>query len=251
MGQKRIIAGRRPVWEAIKAGTKIERLLLQKGARGKQIEEIVDICQKEGIPVAYRDKSELDKLASTRNHQGIMAEAAPFRYTPFTKLLAAKEGEAPFLLILDHLQDPQNLGALVRTAYAAGCHGVVIPERRAAEVTPAAVKASAGAVEYLPIAKVVNLARCLEECKEAGLWVYGADMDGEILYTEGDYKGPLALVIGSEGRGLSRLLKEKCDYLVRLPMKGRLASLNASVAGALLLYEVFRQREGLAAKNGN
>ncbi|NLM51752.1 MAG: 23S rRNA (guanosine(2251)-2'-O)-methyltransferase RlmB [Firmicutes bacterium] len=249
MGQKRVIEGRRPVLEAISAGTKIERIFLQKGARGKQIEEIKEFCRKQGIPLVYREKNELDKLAITRNYQGVLAEVPPFRYTPFAELLEHKKGEAPFLLILDHLQDPQNLGALVRTAYAAGCHGVVIPERRAAEVTPAAVKASAGAVEHLPIAKVVNLARCIEQCKEAGLWVYGADMDGEILYTDGDYKGPTALVIGSEGRGLGRLIKEKCDYLVRLPMKGRLASLNASVAGALLLYEVYRQREGVAEKN--
>ncbi|NLP36380.1 MAG: 23S rRNA (guanosine(2251)-2'-O)-methyltransferase RlmB [Firmicutes bacterium] len=249
MGQKRMIEGRRPVVEAINAGTNIKRVLLQKGARGRQVEEIVALCRRQGIPVIYRDKHDLDKLAATGNHQGVMAEVPPFKYTPIAELLEPKRGEAPFLLILDHLQDPQNLGALVRTAYAAGCHGVVIPERRAAEITPAVVRASAGAVEYLPVAKVVNLARCIEQCKEAGFWVYGADMDGELLYTEGDYKGPVALVIGSEGKGLGRLVKEKCDFLVRLPMKGKLASLNASVAGALLLYEVYRQREGLAAKS--
>ncbi|MGI6658365.1 MAG: 23S rRNA (guanosine(2251)-2'-O)-methyltransferase RlmB [Dethiobacteraceae bacterium] len=244
MEEKRMIKGRRPVLEALKAGTKITRILLQKGARGGPLTEIIALAQQQQIPVEYWDKQALEKKAAARNHQGVLAEAPPFSYTPFTQLLRNKNDEPPFLVILDHLQDPQNLGALVRTAYAAGCHGLVIPERRAVQMTPAAARAAAGAAEYLPIARVVNIARCLEECKQAGLWIYGADMDGQSLYTQVDYRGPLALVIGSEGAGLSRLTKEKCDFLVRLPMQGAVASLNASVAGALLLYEVFRQRQG-------
>lgn len=244
MEEKRMIEGRRPVLEALRAGTKVTRILLQKGSHGGPLDEILALAKENGIPVEYRDKNALDKRAATRNHQGIMAETQPFRYTPFDELLAVRDGGVPFLVILDHIQDPHNLGALIRTAYAAGCHGVVIPERRAAEMTPAAVRTAAGAAEYLRVAKVVNLARCLEQCKDAGLWVYGADMDGDISYTEGDYRSGTALVIGSEGEGLSRLVREKCDRLVRLPMKGSVASLNASVAGALVIYEVYRQREG-------
>lgn len=244
MDEKRMIEGRRPVLEALRAGTRITRLLVQKGAGGKPVDEVLTLARELGVPVEYWDKAALDKRAVTRNHQGILAETPPFRYAAFDELLTGHGGEPPFLLILDHIQDPHNLGALIRTAYAAGCHGVVIPERRAVQMTPAAVRTSAGAAEYLPVAQVVNIARCLDQCKDAGLWVYGADMDGESLYSGGDYKGPVAIVVGSEGEGLSRLVKEKCDHLVRLPMKGKVASLNASVAGALLLYEVYRQRAG-------
>jgi len=245
MDEKRMIEGRRPVLEALQAGSKITRILLQKGSSGKPVNEVLALAEKLAIPIEYREKAALEKLAVTRNHQGILAETPPFRYTPFEELLTLQKGEPLFLVLLDHVQDPHNLGALIRTAYAAGCHGVVIPERRAAQMTPSAVRTSAGAAEYLPVAQVVNIARCLDQCKEAGLWVYGADMGGEMLYPNGDYKGAVALVIGSEGEGLSRLVKEKCDYLVRLPMRGKVASLNASVAGALLFYEVYRQREGL------
>lgn len=245
MEEKRTIEGRRPVLEALRAGTKVTRILLQKGSRGEPVDEILNLVKKEGIPVEYWDKGALDKRAATRNHQGVMAETPPFSYTPLEELLAGRDDEPAFLVILDHIQDPHNLGALIRTAYAAGAHGVVIPGRRAVQMTPAAVRTSAGAAEYLPVAQVVNLARCLDACKEAGLWVYGADMAGEDSYTEGDYKGATALVIGGEGEGLSRLIRDKCDHLVRLPMKGKVASLNASVAGALLMYEVFRQRAEL------
>ncbi|MBS4031705.1 MAG: 23S rRNA (guanosine(2251)-2'-O)-methyltransferase RlmB [Clostridiales bacterium] len=244
MEEKRTIEGRRPVLEALRAGTPITGLLLQKGSHGKPVEEILALAKQGNIPVRFLDKSSLEKLAATRNHQGVLAETEPFSYTPFSDLIKGIEGEAPFLLILDHVQDPHNLGAIMRSAHAAGCHGLVIPERRAVQVTPAVVRTAAGAAEHLPVARVVNLARCLEECKSAGIWVYGADMNGDNLYTAGDYRGAVALVIGAEGSGLSRLIKEKCDHLVKLPMKGRLASLNASVAGALLLYEVYRQREG-------
>ncbi|MCW3491063.1 23S rRNA (guanosine(2251)-2'-O)-methyltransferase RlmB [Dethiobacter alkaliphilus] len=244
MEEKRMIEGRRPVMEALRAGTKITRILLQKGSRGKPVDDILAQAKEYSVKVEYLDKAALDKRATSRNHQGVMAETPPFRYTPFADILAKAGDKPPFLVLLDHIQDPHNLGALIRTAYAAGCDGVVIPERRAAQMTPAAVRTAAGAAEYLPVAKVVNLARCLDECKDAGLWVYGADMDGESVYTTGDYQGGTVLVIGSEGEGLGRLVKEKCDHLVQLPMQGKVASLNASVAGALLMYEVYRQREG-------
>lgn len=246
MEEKRRIEGRRPVLEALRAGSQITRILLQQGSSGKPIAEVLALAEKLEIPIEYRNKASLDKLAITRNHQGILAETPPFNYIPFEELLVPKSGESPFLVLLDHVQDPHNLGALIRTAYATGCHGVVIPERRAAQMTPAAVRTAAGAAEYLPVASVVNIARCLDQCKEAGLWVYGADMGGEMLYPDGDYKGAVALVIGGEGEGLSRLVKEKCDHLIRLPMRGKVASLNASVAGALLFYEVYRQREWLS-----
>jgi len=244
MEEKRLIAGSRPVWEALQAGTAVSRIIVQQGLRSRAVTEIVTAAKARQIAVEYWPKNAMDKR-DAGNHQGVIAEVPPFRYTPFEELLAARRDEPPFLVVLDHLQDPHNVGAIVRTAYAAGCHGLILPERRAAGMTPAAVRTSAGAAEYLPVARVVNVARCLEQCREAGMWIYGADMDGELLYTEGDYKGPLVLVIGSEGEGLGRLVKEKCDYLVRLPMQGRIKSLNASVAAGLLMYEVYRQRAGL------
>ncbi|MBS4023537.1 MAG: 23S rRNA (guanosine(2251)-2'-O)-methyltransferase RlmB [Dethiobacter sp.] len=245
MDTKRMIEGRRPVLEALLAGTAISRIICQQGTTGTPLAEIEKLAKQQNIPLVFMEKAALDRLSVTRNHQGVLAEAVPFVYTPLAELLNGRDGEPPFLLVLDHLQDPHNLGALLRSAYAAGCHGIIIPERRAAQVTPAAVKTAAGAAEHLPVARVVNVARCLEECKQAGLWVYGAEMAGDRLYTEGDYRGGTVLVVGAEGSGLSRLVSEKCDFLVQLPMKGKLASLNASVAGALLLYEVYRQRLGL------
>lgn len=245
MEEKRMIEGRRPVLEALRAGTQITRILVQKGTHGEPVAEIISLAAAGNVPIEYWEKSALEKRALTRNYQGVLAETPPFQYTSFEELISVKREEPLFLVILDHIQDPHNLGALIRTAYAAGCHGVVIPERRAVQMTPVAVRTAAGAAEYLPVAKVVNLARCVDACKAAGLWVYGADMDGEALYTAGDYKGATALVIGGEGEGISRLVKEKCDHIMRLPMKGEVASLNASVAGALIMYEVFRQRAGL------
>jgi len=242
LSEARIIEGRQPVLEALRGGVDVSRLLLQKGAGGKPVEEILSLARRNSVPVVWLEKAAFDRRSTSCSHQGVMAEAAPFVYVAFHDLLVGREGEKPFILVLDHLQDPHNLGALLRSAYAAGCHGVVIPERRAVQVTPTVEKAAAGTAALIPVAKVVNIARCLDECKEAGLWAHGADMSGEDLYTDGDYRGGTAIVIGGEGGGLSRLVREKCDRLVRLPMKGQLASLNASVAGALLLYEVYRQR---------
>lgn len=241
MSEKLLVVGRQPVLEALRAGTEISRLFLQKGTHGFVVEEILGLARQSGIPVEFKDKQTLGKLAATLNHQGVLAETGPFSYTSFHRLLQ-QDSRPASLLVLDHLQDPHNLGALMRTAYAAGCNGLVIAERRAAQVTPAVVRTASGAAVHLPVAKVVNVARCLEECKEAGWWIYGADMAGETLYTDADYRGNTVVVLGSEGKGLSRLVKEKCDLLLKIPMSGKLASLNVSVAGGLLLYEVARQR---------
>lgn len=243
MGEKLLVGGRQPVLEALSAGTEISRLFLQKGTHGNIVDEILRLARQSGIPVELKDRQTLERLAPAHNHQGVLAETVAFGYTPFHRLLEQQDDRPAFLLVLDHLQDPHNLGALIRTAYAAGCQGLVIAERRAAQVTAAVVRTACGATLHLPVARVVNVARCLEECREAGWWIYGADMAGETLYTAADYRGNTVLVLGSEGKGLSRLVKEKCDLLLRVPMKGQLASLNVSVAGALLLYEVLRQRE--------
>jgi 23S rRNA (guanosine2251-2'-O)-methyltransferase len=243
MGEKLLVGGRQPVLEALRAGTEISRLFLQKGTHGVIVEEILRLARQYGIPVEFKDKQALWRMSSTPNHQGVLAETVSFSYIPFHQLLEQQDNRPAFLLVLDHLQDPHNLGALMRTAHAAGCQGLVIAERRAAQVTPAVVRTACGATLYLPVARVVNVARCLEECREAGWWIYGADMAGETLYTDADYRGNTVLVLGSEGKGLSRLVKEKCDLLLKVPMKGQLASLNVSVAGALLLYEALRQRE--------
>lgn len=243
MGEKLLVGGRQPVLEALRAGTEISRLFLQKGTHGAIVEEILRLARQSGIPVEFKDKQALWRMSSTPNHQGVLAETVSFSYTPFHRLLEQQDNRPGFLLVLDHLQDPHNLGALMRTAHAAGCQGLVIAERRAAQVTPAVVRTACGATLHLPVARVVNVARCLEECKAAGWWIYGADMAGETLYADADYRGNIVLVLGSEGKGLSRLVKEKCDLLLKVPMKGRVASLNVSVAGALLLYEVLRQRE--------
>lgn len=243
MGDKLLIGGRRPILEALRAGTEVSRLFLQNGTHGNIVEEILSLARQSGIPVEFKDKQTMERLGATQNHQGVLAETISFSYTPFHRFLEKQNGSPAFFLVLDHLQDPHNLGALMRTASAAGCHGLVIAERRAAQVTPAVVRTACGAAQHLPVARVVNVARCLQECKEAGWWIYGADMTGETLYTAADYRVNTVLVLGSEGKGLSRLVKEKCDQLLKVPMKGRLASLNVSVAGALLLYEVLRQRE--------
>jgi len=191
----------------------------------------------------------LDRLAGGANHQGVVAAAAEFRYVAWEDLLAraALVGEPALLLVLDHLTDPQNFGTLLRTAEAVGVHGIIIPRERAVGITPAVVKASAGAVAHLPIAQVVNLPRTLDALKKQGVWVIGLDAGGPQMYDEVDYNIPLALVVGSEDRGLSRLVREKCDLLVKLPMRGKVESLNAAVAGSIVLYEIWRYRRAASA----
>ncbi len=237
-----LLYGRNSVLEALRAGRAIRRVLLADGAHGLDI--LVAEARHRRIPFEIHDRRELDRRAGD-HHQGVVAEAEPFTYAHFDDVLASAEerGQPPLLLALDSLQDPQNFGTLLRTAQAVGTHGVLVPEHRAVGVTPAVSNASAGAVEHLRVARVTNLARALGQLKSRGVWVYGLAVDAGADYWDVDLSGPLALVVGSEGSGLGRLVRETCDVLVRIPMAdGAIQSLNASVAGSLVLYEAFRQR---------
>lgn len=239
------LEGRNPVLEALRAGRAINKLLVAKGSKEGSIREILSVAKEAGIIVQELDRSRLDALAEGRNHQGVIALVAAHRYYEVDEILAQAKakGEDPLVLILDGIEDPQNLGSLLRTANAVGAHGVIIPERRAVGLTETVAKVSAGAVEYVPVARVTNIARTIEELKEQGLWVVGTHQEGKELYYQARLTGPLAVVIGSEGKGIGRLVAEKCDFMVRLPMLGQVTSLNAAVAGAILLYEIRRQRD--------
>ncbi|HEX2184657.1 MAG TPA: 23S rRNA (guanosine(2251)-2'-O)-methyltransferase RlmB [Chloroflexota bacterium] len=228
--------GTHAVEEALRAG-QVRRLLLQEeSGSGSRLAELAELAQQSGVPVAYVPAHALDTRAGTTRHQGAVAETRPFRYAQLRDLLATERDEPPFLLALDGVEDPQNLGAILRSADGAGVHGVVIPERRASGVTPAVARASAGAADYVAVAQVVNLARTLEELKGAGLWVYGLDSDGDVPYDAADYQRPLVIVAGAEGKGLSRLVRERCDALLSIPLHGHVASLNVSVATALAVF---------------
>ncbi len=233
--QSNLLVGRNPIREALKAGRDMEKLLVAKGELIGSAREIVAMAREQKIIVQEVDRAHLDAMAP--GHQGLIAVVSAYAYKTVDDMLAlAKErGEEPFLVILDGVTDPHNLGAIIRSAECAGAHGVIIPERRAVGLTPAAVKASAGAVEYLPVAREVNLTRTIERLKKEGIWIYGTAMNGED-YRKVDYSGAKALVIGSEGEGMSRLVGESCDKVVTLPMKGKIESLNASVAAGILLY---------------
>ena len=233
--QSNLLVGRNPIREALKAGRDMEKLLVAKGELIGSAREIVAMAREQKVIVQEVDRAHLDAMAP--GHQGLIAVVSAYAYKTVDDMLAlAKErGEEPFLVILDGVTDPHNLGAIIRSAECAGAHGVIIPERRAVGLTPAAVKASAGAVEYLPVAREVNLTRTIERLKKEGIWIYGTAMKGED-YRKVDYSGAKALVIGSEGEGMSRLVSESCDKVVTLPMKGKIESLNASVAAGILLY---------------
>lgn len=235
--ENNLLVGRNPIREALRAGRDIEKLLVARGELIGSAREIVAMAKDAKIVVQEVDRVRLDQMAP--NHQGLIAVASAYSYKTVDDMLAlAKErGEAPLLVILDGVTDPHNLGAIIRSAECAGAHGVIIPERRAVGLTPAAVKASAGAVEYLPVAKEVNLTRTIERLKKEGVWVYGTAMNGED-YRKVNFSGAAAIVIGSEGEGISRLVAESCDKIVSLPMKGHIDSLNASVAAGILLYAV-------------
>ena len=237
-----LIIGRNPVMEAVKAGRTIDKILMQKDGEGS-IKKIASMAREKKIQIQYVDKIVLDKLAPGRPHQGIAAYVAAKDYVPLNMILqnAAEKGEDPFLIILDGIEDPHNLGAILRSADGAGAHGVVIPGRRAVGLTETVAKASAGAIEYVPVAKVPNLASAIDDLKSKGIWVAAVDMDGE-NYSKAHLDGPLAIVIGAEGAGVSRLIREKADFIVSIPMKGKVNSLNASNAAAIILYEAERQR---------
>lgn len=236
-----IIFGRNAVREALRAGQPINKLVLARGVTPRIRREICALARREGVPVTQADRARLEALAPGAAHQGLVAVVAGHAYVPVETLLEGARG-TPLILVLNEIQDPHNLGAILRTAEAAGCTGAVIPARRAAGITAAVVKASAGAVSHLPVARVVNIARTLRYFKDQGLWVAGADPAGKDVYWDADLKGPLVLVIGGEDTGLGRVVRDECDFLVRLPMTGRVGSLNASVAAALFIYEVLRQR---------
>lgn len=243
-----IIAGRNAVWEALQSGRPIDSVLIARGNTGGPVARIVEACRRRDIPVKDCAGQKLDAMCGGLNHQGVACVAAAHEYATVEDILArAKErGEPPFLLMADDISDPHNLGAIIRSAECAGMHGVVIPRRNAAGLTAAVDKAACGALEYLPVARVANLVATAEDLKKRGIWLYGADMAGKSCF-ETDFSGPCAVVIGSEGKGIARLLKEKCDFIVSIPMAGHIESLNASVAAGILAFQAARGRHGRPA----
>lgn len=244
------IAGRNAVGEALRSGHPIDSVLIAKGDRAGSVGALIAQCRSRGILVKEVDSRKLDSLAGS-SHQGIVAVAACKEYASLDDLFAAAEakGQPPFFIVCDELEDPHNLGAILRTAEASGVHGVIIPKRRSAGLTTAVYKASAGAAEYVPVARVSNITDTLKELKSRGVWIYGLDMKGD-LWCSTDLRGSMALVVGSEGQGISRLVREQCDFILSLPMLGRISSLNASVACGILLYEAARQRQGYPVVSG-
>lgn len=238
-----IIEGRNAVLEAFRAGKTIDKLFVLDGCQDGPVKSILREAKKTDTIINFVDKERLDRLANSGHHQGVVAQAAAYEYAEVEDILnAAKEkGEAPFIFILNEIEDPHNLGAIIRTANLCGAHGVIIPKRRAVGLTATVAKTSAGAVNYTPVAKVTNIAKTIEELKKEGMWFVCADMDGQTMY-DLNLTGPIGLVIGNEGAGVSRLVKEKCDFTASIPMKGDIDSLNASVAAGVLAYEIVRQR---------
>ncbi|MBO6208290.1 MAG: 23S rRNA (guanosine(2251)-2'-O)-methyltransferase RlmB [Lachnospiraceae bacterium] len=239
------IEGRNAVIEALRAGKTIDKLFILDGCQDGPMQTIKREARKHDCMVKYVEKERLDQISQTGKHQGVIAVVAAYEYVEVEDILqAAKEsGRPPFLFLLDGIEDPHNLGAIIRTAYQAGAHGVIIPKNRAVGLTATVARTSAGALNYLPVAKVTNMAKTIEALKKEGIWFACADMDGDVMY-DVNLTGPMGLVIGSEGEGVSRLVREKCDYLVSIPMEGKLDSLNASVAAGVLAYEIVRQRRG-------
>jgi len=236
-----ITEGRNAVLELLRSGRPVDKVFIAEGARGT---DIIAEARKRGVPVSVCDRHRIDRVSRTGKHQGVIAQAAAQEYVTLDAILetAEKRGEPPLVVVCDSIEDPHNLGAIIRSAEAAGAHGVVIPKHRASGLTAATAKASAGALTYMNVHKAVNLASVLNELKNRGIWVFGAEADGNTTLYDAPFDRPAALVIGSEGRGLSRLIREKCDYVVSIPMKGKINSLNASNAAALLLFEALRRR---------
>lgn len=237
------IEGRNAVLEAFRSGKPVDKLFVLEGCQDGPVRTIVREAKKHDTILNFVSKERLDQLSETGKHQGVIAHAAAYEYSEIEDMfaLAEKRGEDPFFILLDNIEDPHNLGAIIRTANLAGAHGVIIPKRRAVGLTATVAKTSAGALNYTPVAKVTNLAKTMEELKERGLWFVCADMGGESMYRM-NLTGPIGLVIGNEGEGVSRLVKEKCDFVASIPMKGDIDSLNASVAAGVLAYEIVRQR---------
>ncbi len=239
-----ILEGRNPVMEALKSGRSINRLIISSGDREGSIGKIISMGRERGIVIQEVEKSRLDFLSVTGAHQGVIAYVSPKDYVEVSAILekAREKGEDPFIIILDGVTDPHNLGSTIRTADAVGAHGIIIPKRRAVALNATVAKASAGALEYVDVARVTNISQAIEELKANNIWVVGTDSEAAVTFDEVDFKRPIALVIGGEGEGIGRLVKEKCDYVVNIPMKGGVSSLNASVAAAIMMYEVHRQR---------
>lgn len=237
------IEGRNAVLEAFRSGKTIDKLFVLDGCQDGPVKSIIREAKKTDTIINFVDKERLDRLAGTGHHQGVVAQAAAYEYAEVEDILkAAKDkGEAPFIFILDEIEDPHNLGAIIRTANQAGAHGVIIPKRRAVGLTATVAKTSAGAINYTPVAKVTNISKTIEDLKKQGIWFVCADMDGTTMY-DLNLTGPIGLVIGNEGSGVGRLVKEKCDFVASIPMKGDIDSLNASIAAGVLAYEIVRQR---------
>ncbi len=239
-----IIEGRNPVMEALRSGRTIDKILVQTGDKQGSIIKILKIAKEAHIAVSYAEKAKLDSIATTKAHQGVIAFVAAKDYVSLKDILdiADKRNEKPFIILCDEITDPHNLGSIIRTANAAGAHGVVISKHNAVGLNATVTKTSAGAVEFTPVAKVSSIANAVETLKKNNVWVVGADMDGNETIYEHDFSGSVAIVIGNEGKGISQLVKKRCDFIVNIPMLGQISSLNASVAGALMIYEVVRSR---------
>ena len=237
------IEGRNPIIEALRSDRAIDKIMISNSSKEGSIKKIIGMAKEKNIVIQYVDKHKLDEISTSHAHQGVIAVVSDYKYYELSDLLeiANKKGEDPFFIILDEITDPHNLGTIIRTADAVGAHGVIIPKRRSVHITSVVAKASVGAVEYVPVCKVTNIVNTIKQLKKEGLWIAAADMDGEVFY-EQNLTGPIGLVIGSEGFGVSRLVKQNCDFVVKMPMIGNVSSLNASVAGGILLYEIFRQR---------
>lgn len=240
------IIGRNPVLEALKSGRDINKLWIAEGSQGGSMGQITQLAKRNGVLVQFVPKKKIEQMVDGI-HQGVAAQVAAYQYAELDDLfnLAEKRNESPFFLLLDELEDPHNLGSIMRTADAVGAHGIIIPKRRSVGLTATVAKASTGAIEHIPVARVTNLSRTIDELKDRGVWIVGTDAKESDDYRNLDGDMPLTLVIGSEGKGMSRLIREKCDFLVQLPMVGHVTSLNASVAASLLMYEVYRKRHPL------
>lgn len=240
------IEGRNPIYEAVCAGLPIEKIYISNRAFGSQIDKIIAAAKERGVPFKAVLPERIDELAKTEANQGVVAVCAEISYSSIEDILnrAKEKGESPFVIIADEITDPHNLGAIIRTANAVGAHGVIVPKNRSAGVSPVVFKTSAGAAAYTPVARVGNLTQAMNELKKNGLWITGADMAGEQEMCQADLTGPLAIVVGSEGKGITKKIRDNCDFFVRIPMVGEINSLNASVAAAVLMYEALRQRKG-------
>jgi len=239
-----IIYGRNPILEAVNAGHEINKLLVLEGSKDKNLQKVINAARDKKILIQFVERKLMDKISEGENHQGVIAYVSPYHYFELEELiqLAKDKNEEPLLIICDEITDPHNLGSIIRTANAVGAHGVIIPKRRSAAINQTVVKTSCGAVEYVPVARVTNITQTIKQLQNLGVWVVGTDMDAP-LYYEANLTGNIAIVIGNEGEGISRLVKESCDLMVSLPMMGQVSSLNAAVAGSIVMYEAIRQRQ--------